>query len=610
MRRFGRRLAERVRRAWRESDDRLWLALRRWWQGAQWYVVGALWLLAALLGYVGFHRLTVATGETRSPGDLFYLTLQLFVLESGSLAGPKGWELEVARLLAPAVAGYTAAQALAAVWTEQFQRVRLRYVHDHVVICGASRKGFILLKGFRQQGDPVVLIEADDDNDLLEQCRARGAVVLTGDATDRALLRRAAVHRARCLIAVTGDDATNAEIAMSARAQVSNGSERALQCIIHLVDPQLCSLLKERELLLEAGSAFRLELFNVFDRGARLLIQELLILEKASPECPPHLLVIGLGWLGESLVVRAAKAWRDRAGTAPSRLRVSIIDLAADWKCESLELRYPQLPSVCHLIPYQMDVRSPAFERGDFLTGDAGECDVDAVFVCVDDDSFNLHVGLVLLARTRQLDVPIFVRMAEDAGLSSLLRGGDGGGPTARPQGWERLRAFGLLDRTCTPELVVGGTHEILARAMHQDYLQHHLAADKPPETGPDLVPWEDLPEAKRESNRREVDHIAWMLEQIGCSITLLTDWEAASFRFFEEEINTMARLEHDRWCAELNAQGWRHAPGRRDDDKRTHPSLLPWAYLPPQAQEDTCERVRKLPVFLAEAGFQVYRRG
>ena len=40
-----------------------------WWLAA----MALLGLIAAVLGYVGFHKLSLATGEPRSPGDLAYL---------------------------------------------------------------------------------------------------------------------------------------------------------------------------------------------------------------------------------------------------------------------------------------------------------------------------------------------------------------------------------------------------------------------------------------------------------------------------------------------------------------------------------------------------------
>ena len=74
----------------------------------QWILVALLGLAAFVLGVVGFTGFFAALGEPRSFWDVLYLTLQLFILESGSVSGPVPWELEVARLLAPTVAAYTA----------------------------------------------------------------------------------------------------------------------------------------------------------------------------------------------------------------------------------------------------------------------------------------------------------------------------------------------------------------------------------------------------------------------------------------------------------------------------------------------------------------------
>ena len=79
------------------------------------------------------------------------------------------------------------------------------------------------------------------------------------------------------LVAVTDDDGVNAEIAVRGQgllreaAQAGHGRSRPLTCTVHLVDPQLYELARTREMALEAGVPLRLELFNVFDRGARLL---------------------------------------------------------------------------------------------------------------------------------------------------------------------------------------------------------------------------------------------------------------------------------------------------------------------------------------------------
>ncbi|MGB8951646.1 MAG: hypothetical protein WCC06_03135 [Candidatus Aminicenantales bacterium] len=88
-------------------------------------------MAAFYLGYVGFAALSTSTGQDWSFWDLAYLSLQLFTLESGSAAGPKGWEL--ARFLAPTLAAYTALRALMAVFRSQVNSFRLRLTNPDLV---------------------------------------------------------------------------------------------------------------------------------------------------------------------------------------------------------------------------------------------------------------------------------------------------------------------------------------------------------------------------------------------------------------------------------------------------------------------------------------------
>jgi len=166
------------------TKDPIWRSLRNhrilWrkqvqprWHEYQWVVVGGIWLAALYLGYVGFAKHAAAQGESLSPLDRLYLTLQLIALNSGAVSGSVSWELEVARWLIPVLAAYAVIRGLALLFRERVQLARLRFIRDHVVICGLSRKGFLLARDFRKGGKQVVIVEQDEDNDFLEQCRAR-----------------------------------------------------------------------------------------------------------------------------------------------------------------------------------------------------------------------------------------------------------------------------------------------------------------------------------------------------------------------------------------------------------------------------------------------------
>lgn len=577
--------------------------LRQFWREYRWPLLLGLEAILFVLGYVGFARYASALGESRSSLDLLYLTLQLVTLESGAVSGPVSWQLEVARLLLPAVTAYTALAAFAVVFRRQIQSLKLRFLRDHTIVCGLGRKGFLLAHDFDAQGKRVVVIEQDESNERIELCRAQGIIVVVGDATDAEVLRRAGTHKARWLISVCGDDGTNAEVAVRAQALSETRRRGALTCIIHIVDPQLCQLLREREIAAEGLSTFRLELFNVFDRGARTLLREFPPFE-ADAAAAPHLLIVGMGGLGESLVLRAARDWRNRgAAASDGKLRITVVDREADWKVESLKVRYPGLVQVCRLTPRQMQVHSADFQRAEFLGAAPEACDASVIYVCLDDDSLGLHSGLMLLQRTRRCPVPIVIRMDRDAGLATLLRGNRGS-----QDAFDSLHAFALLDRACTAEVVLGGTHEILARAAHEEYVRHQARQGHTPQTNPLMMPWEQLPESVKESNRRQVDHIGLKLKAVGCGIAPLTDWDAASFAFTPEEVERMARMEHERWCEERHREGWRHAPGPKNAQAKTHPALLPWEELPEADRAINRTAVREMPAFLAQAGLQVYR--
>ena len=146
-------MKESIRTTWRNRFRTLWWKrMRPLWQEYQWPVVGILGLTSIGLGYIGFSKYFAALGEIRSGWDIFYLSIQLLTLESGAIHGPVSWELEVARLLA---------------------------------------------RAFHESGYKMVVIDQDEENSLLESCREMGAIVLIGNVTDRELLHKAQVHKAR-----------------------------------------------------------------------------------------------------------------------------------------------------------------------------------------------------------------------------------------------------------------------------------------------------------------------------------------------------------------------------------------------------------------------------
>jgi len=115
------------------------------------------------------------------------------------------------------------------------------------------------------------------------------------------------------------------------------------------------------------------------------------------------------------------------------------------------------------------------------------------------------------------------------------------------------------------------------------------------------------LPEHLKESNRQQADDIGVKLKAVGCGVAPLIDWDAPLFAFEADEIERLARLEHDRWMTARLEEGWRYGP-KKDDDAKTHPCLRPYDQLPPHEQDKDRHAVRQVPHRLAQVGFRVYR--
>ena len=584
------------------AGKRSWYGrLKRWFSRHLWFFTGSLVAISLVLGYIGFKRYFQALGEHRSVWDLLYLDLQLFTLESGAVTGPVNWQLQMARLLSPAIAAFAALKALAMLFRDQLQQFRIKFIKNHVIICSLGRKGLLLAQEFIAAGHRVVVIEMDEGNALIPQCREKGAVVIIGNYTDDDVLNKARVKRAKYLISVDDDDGINTEVAVKCRQLVKDSKSPVLTCIVHIVNHRLCRLLRERELSMDPVRSFRLEFFNTFDMGARACLNDFPPFDEMGMANgrPVHLFVVGLGRLGENMVIKAAKKWQ--ALKTGRKLHITILDRHAEEKIAFLLIDNPAVKTICDLHPIQMEIVSPGFQTADYLVNQDGSCPFTSVYICLDNASFALSTDLNIHRTIRHLNIPIVVRMAHHAGLATLLaeKNIEGGA-------FNRLYAFGLLDRTCTPAIIQSGTHEILAQVIHEEYRRKQLAAGRTTTDNPSLLPWPELPESLKEFNRGQADHISIKLKRLGYCVEPLTSWASPDFSFTREEIESMARLEHARWIEERKKHGWRFAPGPKNLKKKTSPHIVPWQELSEDIKELDRDTVRNIPFLLAQAGFQI----
>jgi len=416
-----------------------------------------------------------------------------------------------------------------------------------------------------------------------------------GDARAKDNLSRAGVNRAKILICVSGEDGSNAEIAVQTRGLLTEGRQ-PLTSLVHIVDSQLCRLLRKQELMERKSNLMRMEFFNIYESAVRDLFARHPPFGRTNS---PNFLIVGLGQMGESLLLALTRSWMHQdANSRSPRFTVTILDRSARRKVESLEVRYPYLIQNCVITPLEIEIPSSEFYQKVFLKAP----DPEAVYLTLDNDSVVLSTAL-LLRQWVDAITPIFVRMAHQGGLSTLLsQPGEGKADAAN------IIPFGAAERICTPDLLSGSTKEILARVIHEEYVKAQMPQTASPQTYPSLSSWEDLPEWLKESNRTQADHIGEKLRRIRCDLVLFSDPQAGSFEFQEKEIEALARMEHERWMEERTKDGWKYADGESNVQQKTSPYLLSYDRLPEQIKEYNRNTVRELPRFLTRAGYQVYR--
>lgn len=567
--------------------SRIWKFLKTY----EWPLIWMLAVLAFCLGLIGFRQHFKAT---RTQLDIIYLALQLFTLESGTPAGQVGIPLNIARFLAPGVTVYAAAKALAVIFQRQLQLVRLKTMRSHVVIAGLGRSGMLFTETFRKKHIPVVVIDRAENSEHIANCQNAGGLIVQGDARYADILLKAGVDRAKVLICVAGEDGTNAEIAAQTRALLKE-ERQPLTALVHIIDSQLCRLLRRQELMTGNTGRMRMEFFNVYESAVRDLLAQHPPFHNG---LPGNILIIGLGQMGESLLLALTRTWMQKMSA--TRFAVAVLDRAARRKVEALEVRYPYLIKNCAITPLEVEVPSSEFYQKVFLK-DSGP---SLVYICLDQASLALSTAL-LLRQWVSAKTPIFVRISHQGGLSALLNQ-----PAGKEADQDRphLIPFGDAERICTPDLLSGGLKEILARVIHEEYVKDEMRKGATRQTNPALCGWEELQESFKESNRRQADHIGEKLRRIHCDVVLFSDQEAFDFQFEDKEVDALARMEHERWILERTTDGWTYAEGEKNLEKKTNPYLVSYDRLPDHVKESNRNNVRELPRFLARAGYQIYR--
>ena len=151
---------------------------------------------------------------------------------------------------------------------------------------------------------------------------------------------------------------------------------------------------------------------------------------------------------------------------------------------------------------------------------------------------------------------------------------------------------------------------ELLARARHDAYVRSERRRGLDAAANSTLVPWDELPESLKESNRRFADSVCAKVSELGGRLVPAEpetgESGAEPLSVPAELIEDLARREHDRWAEDLTGAGWKPSKGPKDADLLLHPMLIPWEELPEEEREKDRDSIRSLPELLWAAGYTI----
>lgn len=515
-----------------------------------WLAVAVAAVAAAVLGVVGFDAYLPTQPEFAgaTAADIAYYTAQLFVLDPTPFDVPRPYPLplEIARFLAPATTILVVVETVRVLVWERVRRWAAAHGKGQVIVTGNEPVALMLARRFAVDGERVVLVSDTVGEDV---ARRHGLFVVPGDPAEEATLRAAGVPRAASVYACGQDSATNLAVALTTRRVAVH----PVTVQVEIRDAQLFTDLKaaRRTHGADADLRLRLSFFAIEDLAARaLLASESLLLghDDADP-----VVVLGDGPFGQAVVRQIGR----RQKPAPVTLVADAV--AAAW------------------VP-------PADSAGIRL------------YVCLADPDLALHTALTAARGGAGRVVLCLQQQAAFEDASSAT----GSGLFADADG--RLAVFGILDAACAA--APRDPIDELGRAIHDRYVQSALATGDKAATNASLVPWAKLPAHLKRSNWAHADHIGTKLATIGSVIVPAMEG-AEPFSFRPGEVETLSRLEHQRWMAERHAAGFVHGPVRNG---RFHPDLVDWENLSQGSRDKDIDFVEHLPDLLEQAGFQILR--
>jgi len=525
------------------------------------FLLGLLSAAAIALGYYGW------TGHVPFT-DQIYLAIRTIdageAYEHLAERHPGSWALEAARFLGVIVEPLAVVIVFLGLFRQSLIRFCATFKRGHLIVIGDSAFADDLSE---TPGASVVHLRG-----LTDAVHAsRHLIRLPFSGSGVRALRASGASRAHVIVVAPADDAKAIDLALTAKRHYP-----LTQVHVRAHDFWLAESLRN------LPGAERLSAFSEPALAARYVVRSFppFLLAKDTGQQRIHALLIGDDdWL-EALVCEMILTARTLTF---GKLMFSVLCADPDGFEVRLLSRYPEIEMEAdiHFVPAGHLNNSTNVAGNVARISEAAP--VTAVYVLFKDGTRSLSTALSIVSQTREagIQAPVFVLH----GAQEIDR--PTSGCALKPN---EMVTFGTTADMIAASGFLAKEDDIAEREFHKAYLSFAR------NTGPAALPWDELAEEYRVSNRRAVAHIYAKLFEAGFD---LRDWMAKhdiwknlpalapgeNLCRSPAERDRLAELEHERWIADRRISGWRFGT-LRDNARKHHPDIKPFAQLETATQD------------------------
>ena len=509
--------------------------------------------------------------------------------------GKAPWQLILAQVLVPGLLVFSGAQLLLDGFRKNLSTTMARRKNNHVIVCGVGDVGMQIIQNLRTARHRLVAIDLVGDSANAATCEKSGVPLLQGDAKNPQVLAAAGIRRAQTAIVCTGSDSENIDIALqinALHARFSYLKPDRIQVLARLRNDWMHKRLIGSDKRSLGSAHVDLRLFNPFTDAARMLIKRLHL--PPSPEFEARTFVlIGFGAYGREIALHLIRSSPVAVGET---LKIIVFDQDAESAREKFSFTNPTAAEMASIefVSASVAPGSPDLTRiVERKLESAGR--MLGIALALGDDELSLCAALEvrsLLDRNGNLNVPVYVRLEHYRRLGELLR------DIESISGFgDRLQIFGTLEETLGPDVLLGSYLDAFAQALHDDY-RHRSQDTINPQAN---VPFHDLPEFMKMSNRWQADHTPLLMELAGIHLERNVK-SPAILKLNAEQIERLSQLEHRRYTFERRLVESRFGTAQRQSVR-----IKQWNELSEDEKNWNRREIARLPEIMAGLGIELH---